>query len=137
VNPTPTRVNPTPTRVRPPTVAIRQPTAGRHSAPRGVAQLTFSGLARDAAGAVIPGTNYRWTATQGGTKTVLCAGSGIGTGAPPTTIGGLTAKVDCASFTKSLPNPFRGAGPPITIQLEVRDAVGTIGSATVVIHLFT
>jgi CubicO group peptidase (beta-lactamase class C family) len=147
VNPTPaptthpaaTRVAPTPTRTSPtpPTVHIRQPVAGQHRAPRGMARLTFSGLARDAHGALIPGTYYRWTARQGATKTLLCAGSGIGTGAPPTTIGGLTAKVDCTSFTKSLPNPFPSAGPPITIELEARDPAGIIGSATVVVVLVT
>jgi CubicO group peptidase (beta-lactamase class C family) len=133
----PTLADPTPTgsRPTPPTVVIRQPTAGAHLAPRGVAQLAFSGLARAADGTVIPGTYYRWTATQAGTKTLLCAGSGIGTGAPPTTIGGLTTIVDCTSFAKALTNPFPGTGPPITIQLEARDAAGTLGSTTVVIVL--
>jgi CubicO group peptidase (beta-lactamase class C family) len=137
VNPTPPATTVPPSRPKPPTVAIRKPTPGQHLAPHRVAQLAFSGLARDADGKLIPGTYYRWTAIQGTTKTLLCAGSGIGTGAPPTTIGGLTTVVDCTSFTKALPNPFPGSGPPITIRLEARDAAGTIGSATVVITLFT
>jgi len=125
-----------------PTVAIRAPLAGQHTAPSGVASLTFSGLARDASGAIIPGTQYRWTAVQGTNRTVLCAGSGIGPGPSatpspsPTGIGGLTTPKDCTSFTGRLTQRAIGAGPPITILLEARDPSGTIGNATVVITLY-
>jgi len=121
----------------PPTVAIRQPTAGQKAAQRGVASILFSGFAREADGTAIPGTYYRWTATQGAATTSLCVGSDFDTGVAPTTIGGIAAVVDCTSFTRTLRNPVPGAGPPITIKLEAQGPAGTSGSATVVITLYT
>ncbi|HEX6870631.1 MAG TPA: serine hydrolase domain-containing protein, partial [Micromonosporaceae bacterium] len=112
----PTVVNPTRTRPVSPTVSIRSPLNGWQPAPDGAARIGFSGLARDAAGTAIPGTRYRWTATEAGTTTVLCAGSDFGP--PPTTSGGLTALVDCTEFTRTLYNPGGGEGPSITIRLE-------------------
>ena len=131
----PTVVNPTRTRPVPPTVSIRSPLNGRQPAPSGAARIEFSGLARDAAGTAIPGTRYRWTATEAGSATVLCAGSDFGP--PPTTSGGLTALVDCTEFTRTLNNSGGGEGPSITIRLEARDMAGTIGTEEVIIALYT
>ncbi len=139
----PTRTpDPRPSEPSRPTVTIRQPTAGQHTAPSGVASIQFSGMARDATGAVIPGAHYRWTAVQDNVRTPLCVGSGIGpapslSASPsPTGIGGLTTPKDCASFTGRLSQRSVGAGPPITILLEARDPSGTVGTASVVITLY-
>jgi hypothetical protein len=131
----PTLVNPTGTRPLPPTVSIRSPLNGWQPAPNGAARIEFSGLARDATGAAIPGTRYRWSAIEAGTTTVLCAGSDFGP--PPTTPGGLAALVDCTEFARTLNNPSRGAGPSITIRLEARDPAGTTGTDEVIIALYT
>jgi CubicO group peptidase (beta-lactamase class C family) len=144
--PSPTRgrpgsvVAPTrPPRPTPPTVFIREPAAGQHGAPRGVASIDFYGAATDSTGRRIAGTNLRWTATQGGVRTVLCAGIDIGPGTTPPVrpTRGLAVRTDCTRFSRRLPNPVAGTGPPITIRLEARDRHGTIGIATVTIRLFT
>lgn len=131
----PTAPSPTPP-PSPPTVTIRQPGSGQHIAPNGVASIAFSGLGRSADGTTISGTHYRWTLAQAGTKTVVCTGSEFDTGAAPT-IGGIAAVVDCTSFARTLHNPYPGAGPPITIRLEVQDPNGTSADTTVAISLVT
>jgi CubicO group peptidase (beta-lactamase class C family) len=126
-----------PTAPSPPTVTIRQPGSGQHIAPNGVASIAFSGLGRSADGTSIPGTHYRWTLTQAGTRTVACTGSEFDTGASPPSVGGIAAVVDCTSFARTLHNPFPGAGPPITIRLEAQDPNGTSADTSVVISLVT
>lgn len=117
-----------------PTVTIELPYNGWQPAPTGSVKIPFSGWATDAAGTAIPGTRLRWTAIEGGTLTVLCAGSDFG---PPPAPGGIAVVTDCTQFHRTFTNPRGGSGPSITIRLEAKDQVGLVGSAEVVIALYT
>jgi CubicO group peptidase (beta-lactamase class C family) len=119
----------------PPTVTIHLPYNGWQPAPNGVAQIPFQGTAVDSSGTTIPGTRLRWTAIQGDASNVLCVGSAFGPA--PSTIGGIVNPADCTSFTRQFTNPVSGSGPSITIRLEARDQSGLVGSAEVVIALYT
>jgi hypothetical protein len=136
-NPGPTFVAPTTTRTprTPPMVTIHLPYNGWQPAPNGVATIPFQGSAVDATNNAVSGTRMRWTAIQGTTATVLCVGSAFGPA--PTTPGGLVNPADCTTFSRQFTNPVAGSGPSITIRLEAKDQSGLIGSAEVIIALYT
>jgi len=136
----PTRVAPTttpPTRTprTPPTPTIHLPHNGWHTAPDGKAQIRFHGTAVDSAGEAIAGTRLRWTAIEGGKSTVLCVGSNFGP--TPTATGVIVNPSDCTTFSRQFTNPVKGSGPNITIRLEAKDDSGLVGSAEVIIALYT
>lgn len=133
----PLTTNPPETRTPriPPTVTIHLPYNGWQPAPRGVAQISFHGTAVDSTGTPVSGTRLRWTAIEGGKSTVLCVGSAFGPA--PSTIGGFVNPADCTSFTRQFTNSANGSGPNITIRLEARDQAGLIGTAEVIIALYT
>jgi CubicO group peptidase (beta-lactamase class C family) len=117
-----------------PTVTIERPYNGWQPAPNGSVKIPFHGWATDATGAAIPGTRLRWTAIEGGQSTVLCSGSDFG---PAPTTGGIVVVTDCTQFERTFTNPRGGSGPSITIRLEAKDQGGLVGSAEVVIALYT
>lgn len=134
----PTVVVPNPTRTQratPPQVTIHLPYNGWHPAPNRKVTVAFNGSAVDSSGAAIPGTRLRWTATEQGKTTVLCAGSDFGP--PPSTIGGIVAQTNCSTFNWTFTNPVFGSGPSITIKLEAKDAANLTGSDEVIIALYT
>ena len=116
-------------------MTIRLPRNGWQPAPKGVATIPFHGSAVDAASTAIPGTRLRWTAIEGSKSTVLCVGSGFSPA--PSTIGGIVNPADCTTFSRQFTNPVAGSGPNITIRLEARDQNGLVGSAEVIIALYT
>ncbi len=105
--------------------------------------IQFQGTAVDEQDGTIPGTRYRWTATnEAGTEVELCRGSNfpknpypepgdIGDiAAPPQSPGGFTVFKNCSSFTAEL-GPDVDAATTWAIRLEAADSAGLIGTATI------
>ncbi len=105
--------------------------------------IQFQGTAVDEQDGTIPGTRFRWTATnEAGTVVELCRGSNfpknpypdpgdIGDiAAPPQNPGGFTVFKSCSSFTAEL-GPDVDAATTWAIRLEAADSAGLIGTATI------